>query len=627
MKKLDDLRFGFSDAENYRRKENKQFFNQIFLQTDAVKKLQDPSIYFLIGDKGAGKTAYAVSQTANPSRNSKSTHIFLRETDYAKFVGLKREKKLTISEYVDIWKLILLLSASKVLIDDSNIVSRFINNASFSTLKAAIKKYYKEGFDPEIVTALQLIENIEESAEFVKEAASSFDVSNIGIKSGFSGSLKKTDATKIGSEVRQERHRFQRNIFDILKILEPAIDAIKLKGNYTLFIDGIDVRPSSIGYSEYLECVKGLANAAWSLNNDTFSKTKDTKGRIKIVLLLRPDIFNSLGMQNRNTKIKDNSVVLHWVTDYDQHRNSPLFKLSDKLLSAQQETPKEEGDCWDYYLPFQAPNYTSRNIGNTSFVSFLRQTYHRPRDILTMIDTLNEVRIFRNRKDNQFTLEHVSSADFRSRFSEYLLGEIKDALSFYYDEVEFELFLSFFTYLNGALNFTYQEFQDAFSDFEQAVTEQGKRPGFMRTSDEFLQFLYDQNILSYIEDTEDETFIYWCFRERSLTNISPQVKFGVRYEIHYGLAKSLNAGKKFKKPAQRNRSVSEDKKSENKLYGKVVTYNSIKKFGFIRCELIPTDIFFHSSSLSKNMTIAEGMNVHFILEIGDGGRLRAKDID
>ena len=552
----------------------------------------------------------------------------MRETDYTKFVGLKREKQLTISEYVDIWKLILLLSTSKVLIDDANIVNRIIQNTNYATLEAAIKKYYKVGFDPEIVTALQLIENIEESAEFVKEAASNLGVSGSGINSGLNSSFKKVDTAKIGSELKQERYRFQRNIFDILSVLEPAVDAIKLKGNYTLFIDGIDVRPSSIGYSEYLECVKGLANAAWSLNNDTFPKIKDTKGRIKIVLLLRPDIFNSLGMQNRNTKIKDNSVVLDWVTEYSQHRNSPLFKLSDKLFSAQQEKKTEDGECWDYYIPFKAPNFNNHTSDNTSFVSFLRQAYHRPRDILTMIDTLNEIRNFKNKDSNQFKLEDISSAEFRTKFSEYLLGEIKDALSFYYDEIEFELFLSFFTYLNGAVNFTYDDFHDAFSEFEHAVTEQGKRPGFMRTADEFLQFLYDQNVLSYIEDTEDEPFIHWCFRERSLTNISPQVKFGVRYEIHYGLAKSLNAGKKFKKPTSRNKKLPTygNATTSNKLIGTIFKYKIEKKYGFLKCDLIPGEIFFHISSVSNNTNIKKGAEVNFSLEKDERGRLRAVNI-
>ncbi|WP_374133307.1 hypothetical protein, partial [Sphingomonas sp. 28-62-20] len=123
-------------------------------------------------------------------------------------------------------------------------------------------------------------------------------------------------------------HRFQTDLLKIQKSFEIAFSSINLVANHTLFIDGIDIRPENIPFPEYLDCVKGLANALWSLNNDFFPSIRDSKGRMKVVALLRPDIFNSLGLQNRNTKLKDNSVVLDWRTRYSNHRKSDLFKLA-----------------------------------------------------------------------------------------------------------------------------------------------------------------------------------------------------------------------------------------------------------------------------------------------------------
>ena len=96
----------------------------------------------------------------------------------------------------------------------------------------------------------------------------------------------------------------------IEKKFKEALSKLKLKNDHILFIDGIDIRPPQILFDEYQECVKGLANAVWSLNNDIFPSIKGSKGRIRIVLLIRPDIFESLGLQNQNTKIQDNSVFL-----------------------------------------------------------------------------------------------------------------------------------------------------------------------------------------------------------------------------------------------------------------------------------------------------------------------------
>lgn len=55
MKGLNKLTFGFTDAENYRRRENKDLFEQIFLRTEALDQLKTSSTFFLVGEKGTGK--------------------------------------------------------------------------------------------------------------------------------------------------------------------------------------------------------------------------------------------------------------------------------------------------------------------------------------------------------------------------------------------------------------------------------------------------------------------------------------------------------------------------------------------------------------------------------------------
>jgi DNA-binding NtrC family response regulator len=52
--------FSFNDALNYRTRQQKEFFKRLFLRTDALEKCLLPTTYFLMGEKGTGKTAYAV---------------------------------------------------------------------------------------------------------------------------------------------------------------------------------------------------------------------------------------------------------------------------------------------------------------------------------------------------------------------------------------------------------------------------------------------------------------------------------------------------------------------------------------------------------------------------------------
>lgn len=60
MKNIEELNMGFRDAESYKKKDNKDLLNKLFLRTNKREELTDTNKYFLIGEKGTGKTAYAV---------------------------------------------------------------------------------------------------------------------------------------------------------------------------------------------------------------------------------------------------------------------------------------------------------------------------------------------------------------------------------------------------------------------------------------------------------------------------------------------------------------------------------------------------------------------------------------
>ena len=152
-------------------------------------------------------------------------------------------------------------------------------------------------------------------------------------------------------------------------------------------------------------------------------------------------------------------------------------------------------------------------------------------------------------QSNKSSNDVFSEKDFNNKavqntFSEYLMGGIKDQLSFYYSDKHSEMFLHFFEYLKGRIKFNYadyMQFHDLFIGHLASYND--GIPEFIRNPDTFLQFLYDTNIICYIEmlDTGDPLF-RWCYRERNQANICPKVKKDEIYMIHYGLAKSLNVG-------------------------------------------------------------------------------------
>ncbi|MBL7725674.1 MAG: RNA-binding protein [Chitinophagaceae bacterium] len=532
FKKITELQFGFRDAENYRSREFKTLFNEIFVRTEELDKLCNSNIYFLMGEKGTGKTAFSMYLTNNDYKNTLSRTSFIRETEYEKFVILKREKHLTLSDYTSIWRVILALLMSKKIAEQEKDVLLNPLYTKFKEVNNAVDEYYASAFSPEISYALQFVEKSKLAAEIVAKYAK----------------LQAGEST----EVSFSESRFQINLLYIKRQFENALNSIKLSKNHLLFIDGIDIRPGHIPYEDYLECIKGLANAVWEINNDFFSSIKDSPGRMRVVLLMRPDIYATLGLQNMNNKFRDNSVLLDWRTTYPEYRTSPIFEVVDTLLSSQQSLATLPGKSWDHYFPYRIRYEREGKWEDHSFIGFLRNSLFRPRDIIAMLQLLQEdfKRSGRNPID-VFEHSDFTNPEFVRKYADFRLGEIKDHLSFYYNEKDYDLFLRFFTFLNGKFQFNYEDFEEVFGKFT-AFIEKNKfqKPIFCETADTFLQFLYESNVICYIEFTDDEPFFRWCYRERDYSNIAPKVKIGETYRIHYGLSKSLNVGKEIKLKSQ-----------------------------------------------------------------------------
>ena len=527
MKLVKDLELGFADAENYKRRENKDLLNRVFIRDNHLDNLCEPNISFLIGEKGTGKTAYSIFLTNNDYRDTISSTRYLRETEYQKFISLKREKHLSLSDFSSIWKVILYLMISKQVLEKEGVISQLSNYSKFDALIGAIDEYYHSAFSPEIIQALSFVQESSYAAELLSKYAKA------------KGEEKEVTTFS--------ESRFQINLFYIQKQFESAFSQIRLNKNHILFIDGIDIRPSSIPYEEYLECIKGLANAVWEINNDFFPSIKGGKGRMRAVLLIRPDIFQSIGLQNQNTKIRDNAVFLDWRTEYNAHRSSQLFEVVDHMLAVQQQPVPARGEAWDYYFPWNSPNVLGQYTTPTSFINFLRWSYYRPRDIVTMLELLKS-NVAHNPGKKTITLDDFEDTHFQRDYSNYLLGEVKDHLSFYYGHDHYEIFLKFFEFLSGRDKFDYVFYIAAYKKLMVHIKSiSATQPKFMATANDFLQFLFDLNVICYIEQTEDQKpFIHWCFRDRSYANISPKVKTDVEYQIFYGLAKALNVGKKLR---------------------------------------------------------------------------------
>ena len=517
-----DLNIGSIDAINYTQRQEREFLNKIFFRDEYLDQVLERKRYFLVGEKGTGKTAYASLLNNTVYSNTSSTLKSITETDYRKFLRLKENSLLKISDYNDVWKTILLLLTSSHLEEKEGGTLRGFTK--FSKLKEAVDEYYNGAFSPEVIYALDFVENFERSASLISKYAGA-------------------EVKKETQETHTEKN-FQLNLMYIQRRFEDAISSLKLKRDHIIFIDGIDIRPHLVLYDDYIECIRGLALAAWELNTDYFSNIRDSKGRIKIVILLRPDIFGSLGYQNRNAKLRDNSVLLDWRTTYGNYRGSRIFQLADGILRKQQEKPEKLalGDAWDHYFPYTVPNMVIAEREDNPFIGFLRYSLYRPRDIVSYLLIMQEHVAYH--QANQSSFENKTFVDCQSAYSDYLLGEIQDQVEFYYTNANFEDVTMFFSFLGGKSIFNYDEYTKIYPKYREIVQRRDNPiREILEGPEEFLQFLYSSNIIGYREKTDIGYFVHWCFRDRTATKLNPTVRFGLEYNIHPGLSRALQVGR------------------------------------------------------------------------------------
>ncbi|MDP1617831.1 P-loop ATPase, Sll1717 family [Phenylobacterium sp.] len=526
FKKIADLDIGSIDAINYSGRKEKELLKRIFYKDAFLDRILETKKYFIVGEKGTGKTAYATYLSNGVYNSTNSTTKNINSTDYTKFYHLKQIGHLPVSDFIDTWKVILLLLLCDHIKENGR--SRFGAPEKFKSAQQAIEKYYDSAFDPEVVSAIEFVKDAEISAELLVKYAKL--------------------AASERSSVSASGTKFQTNLLIIEKSLKEAISSLDLRDDHILFIDGIDVRPSALSFTDYMECVRGLAFAVWQLNTEFLANIRDSKGRIKVVLLLRPDIFDAVEFQNANAKMRDNSVNLSWITTYGDYRTSRIFQLVDGILAKQTgHDPMIAGEAWDHYFNYDVPNMRIAERLDNPFVSFLRYSFYRPRDVISYLGIMQEY--VRQHNSGMMNFTDRVFLNCQKEYSDYLLGEVRDYLSFYYSSADFNELVGFFKFMKGKSKFSWDEFIENYTRFHAAnsrekLTLQQLKDG----PEEFIQFLYSMNVVGYDEEAEHGPgrFVHWCFRDRTPVNLSPKIPTGLNagrpYGVHPGLVRALQVG-------------------------------------------------------------------------------------
>lgn len=532
MKSFAEIDFGYGDAANYKNNRRyKELFSKVFVKDEKLDRLMREDTYYLIGDKGTGKTAYSVFLENNEYQNTQSKVIDLASTDYKIFMNLRKLGFLQLSDFSRIWKIILLVMISES-IHKSDIAAFGPKRSDrFEELRNRIDNYYQNAYVPEIANTIKYI--FDEACS--TQAGINFNALGIG------GDLQAGLSEKLVTEVSIQK--FQNNLIDMERKFQNAFSRLKINKNKFLFIDSIDVRLEDFSAEEYQSCIQGLASAIWSVNTDVFRAMPDSNGFLKVVLSIRTDMFTSLNLHNQANKVRDNSVLLDWRTTYKSYRTSALFQLCNNLLSYQNEIDTGEVP-WDYYFPwFTDSTNIERREKDDSFINCLRFSLSRPRDLISIMKAIQHQHK-KHTSGDVSTLEDFKSEDTENEISNYYIDEAKDWCLHRFSDSEFNTLTFFFQFLNGKSKFNYQQYISAFEEYTRQVGNR-KMAIFeeLLDADAFLQLLYDLNMICYYDkDRFGNDLFRFCYREREIYNLSPQVKIGSVYGVHNALLRALNLG-------------------------------------------------------------------------------------
>lgn len=521
MTVIKDLFEPSNDAIDYNYGQKRSVFIKSFYSTSHLEKLKQNNCYYIIGEKGSGKTALALFYQLNSPDNSSGKLLSIDITQYKKFIKLKQKHMLEYSDYASIWRTTLCMLMSQFIVQkNKKWIHKF--TGKFKKIEDAIKAYDENSLLPEIDTAVSFAETLDigEEVQIPKTAK---------VKGAY-----KSQKSETSQEIRF-------HLLEAEKALKKGLGDITLENDFVIFLDGLDSRPTDIGIMEFRACLQGLLDAVWQLNNQFFLTISDTKGRMRVCVLIRPDIFDNLDIPNSNSKLNDNAVILSWDTSEEVYKQSSIFEVLDKYFYSQNQDDRKCG--WNSYFP-----YFDSGDNSESFIELYRNTFVRPRDFFTAIKYLIRKYKSINNQSSHFEKNELKDPRFTKDFADYLLGEVKNHASYYISNSDFSEYINYFSYLDGAQNFSYENYKIAFSKFKRyADSKRIETRKYYDDPDTLLQFFFSINIIGYYDEPNDgsKPFIHWSFRERNLSNICPKVKTESNYMVFSGIKKALDIGKKF----------------------------------------------------------------------------------
>lgn len=471
MCKLKKVFFGYADAEEEFNQKPELFDSAFVDPHNYLDTILNGPKYLILGRKGTGKTAFSakIRRVADLSDDIIAKPCSLADMDYVTFNGFAESNVTGGKRFRNIWKYLLLIEILKM------IFNKYPNqeNLELTELYEGLKKY---GF----ITNDSLV--------------------RVATK------IKLTEMTLNIAEIFEAKSNIERcaklngpdEIADV--ILNTIKDSYFGERKFFLIVDGLD---DVLRLEEFSpDIVTGLLRAI-NYVNKIFS-VADVK--VKVVLLMRTDIFDLCRDPDLNKIKRDAAINLSWTKD-------DLKDIVYKRIRVQHPQITSFEDFWDNYAPI--------NYKNAPSISFLFElTLLRPRDILQFFIECQDM------YGNNNSLSYSELNTVANGYSKnYFIGEMRDELTGILED-------SIVTAIPGILSsMGTRRFKE--SDLESS----SEIKSLNCTARQLLEVMYNTGYVGQIRCRNGKRLL-------SFRHINPYDKYNAKDEciVHRGITKAVNIG-------------------------------------------------------------------------------------
>lgn len=497
---LKDLFIGVPDGAMEAQNEN---FKELFYDPNSKydELINNDEKFLVIGNKGTGKTYLANYILA------KSPKGRVYEIVDGNGFSIYRLSNITEGNFsndliLDLCKWFLMDKMSHLLLKKHPIKSR-INFTSLGKLRKLVEQYDNYSFFKQI----KIVSNSGKEIENLSNTKTKASKGAMEQENAEAYSRRKTRAFTVESERKQ--------FYELINSYEELFfKCLSKNDDLMLIVDDLDELEKEEQKTGNI--IIGLINAAKEYN----LRFKKSKGKEKIVLLLRSDILNELQVQNANlSKTKTScSVELYWLFDsMKEQYEHPLMSMVLHKIKATSPVYCNYSNKELFMKLFPEKIDSKRPLDY-----LLDYGFGRPRDIIT----------FLNHAKTEFPNETCFSAkilkEARKHYSSDFYNEMLNQASFHKSP---EYILQCMNLISAMKSATF--YYDRISKVYEANKE---RYSAIDNLDDALSFMYKIGAIGNVWKIGVTFHTCWAYKKDAMDEIDLNKKF----TIHYGLRKKFS---------------------------------------------------------------------------------------